>query len=68
MTLRAARTKRGLTQEQLESASGVDQSVISRLERGAVTNPEFETVRKLAKALAIEPGQLRFGAQVEASR
>lgn len=62
-SLKEARAKRRLTQEELEAASGVDQSVISRIERGLVTNPEFDTVRKLAKALGIESGQLRIGEQ-----
>lgn len=62
-SLKEARTRRKLTQEQLEDASGVDQSIISRIERGIVTNPEFDTVRKLAGALGIEPGQLRLGAE-----
>jgi transcriptional regulator with XRE-family HTH domain len=61
MTLRAARERRGWTQEQLEAASGVDQGVISRLERGSSTNPTVDTVRKLEAALKLRRGSLVFG-------
>jgi transcriptional regulator with XRE-family HTH domain len=61
MTLRAARERRGWTQEQLEAASGVDQGVISRLERGSSTNPTVDTVRKLQAALKLRRGSLVFG-------
>lgn len=59
-TVRAAREKRGWTQEQLEAASGIDQGVISRLERGESTNPTIDTVRKLEAALGLKPGVLVF--------
>jgi transcriptional regulator with XRE-family HTH domain len=58
--LRAARERKKLTQEQLESKSGVTQGVISRLEREN-GDPAFSTVAKLAAALDVDPRQLRFG-------
>lgn len=61
MTLKEARKRRGLTQEQLEARSGVIQPVISRLERGRVLDPAFSTVLKLADALKVDPRALRFG-------
>lgn len=61
MTLREARDRKGWTQEQLEAESGVDQGLISRLERGASANPTFGTVRKLEAALKLRPGTLVFG-------
>jgi len=61
MRLREARRLRGMTQEQLEDASGVEQGVISRLERGESVNPTYETVRKLEAALKLKPGVLVFG-------
>lgn len=64
-TLRAAREAKGWTQEQLEAASDVEQGVISRLERGASTNPKIDTVRKLEAALGIDPGTLVFGNSAE---
>ena len=53
-----ARQKHGLTQKQLEEASGVKQPVIARLER-CTTDPQLSTVLKLlqplGKTLAIVP-------------
>jgi transcriptional regulator with XRE-family HTH domain len=59
--LRAARERRGLTQEQLEESSGVPQAVISKLERNPDARPTFDTVIKLADALGVDPRALRFG-------
>lgn len=61
LTLREARERRGWTQERLESESGVEQSVISRLERGANANPTYDTVQKLEVALKVRRGALVFG-------
>lgn len=61
LTLREARVRRGLTQEQLEEASGVQQANISAIERGAVRDPNWSTVAKLAAALDMDPRALRFG-------
>lgn len=61
LTLREARQRRGLTQEQLEAASGVRQAVISKIERGAVADPASSTVLKLARGLRMDPRALRFG-------
>lgn len=66
LTLRDARTKRGLTQTQLEAASGIDQTVISRIERGENPNPTIDTVRKLEDALRLRRGTLVFGHEAEA--
>ena len=53
-----ARQANGLTQKQLEEASGVKQPVIARLERGS-TDPQLSTLIKvlapLGKTLAIVP-------------
>lgn len=67
MTLKEARTKRGFTQEQLSAAAGVDQSVISRIERGENANPSHETVTKLEAALGLRRGTLVFGREALAS-
>jgi DNA-binding XRE family transcriptional regulator len=51
-----ARHKSGLTQKQLEKASGVKQPVIARMERGT-TDPQLSTILKilapLGKTLAV---------------
>lgn len=49
--LRAAREAAGLSQEQLEARSGVEQTTISKIERGASLRPSFAIVAALAAAL-----------------
>jgi len=53
-----ARKANGLTQKDLETASGVKQPVIARLERGS-TDPQLSTIVKLlaplGKTIAIVP-------------
>jgi transcriptional regulator with XRE-family HTH domain len=55
--LRQARIKRGLTQEALENASGLDRSEISLLER-ARREPRLSTIVRLARALKVPPKSL----------
>lgn len=61
LTLRQARTRRRLTQQQLERKSGVAQGIISRIENGYVSDPASSTLMKLAAALDMDPRVLRFG-------
>ena len=53
-----ARQENGLTQKELEAASGVKQPVIARMERGT-TDPQLSTVMRvlasLGKTLAVVP-------------
>ena len=53
-----ARQDNGLTQKELEAASGVKQPVIARMERGT-TDPQLSTVMRvlasLGKTLAVVP-------------
>lgn len=57
-----ARQENGLTQKELEAASGVKQPVIARMERGT-TDPQLSTVMKvlasLGKTLAVVPIEQR---------
>ena len=55
--LKAARTRRLLTQDELAKRAGVSQSTIANIERDNA-EPQFRTIRKLAKALDIEPTEL----------
>lgn len=48
--LQAARAQLGISQKQLSALSGIDQSDISKIERGAA-NPSISTLERLAKAL-----------------
>lgn len=59
--LRTLREQRGLTQEQLEALAHVAQNTISRLESEPKSRPVFNTVVALARALHVDPQQLRFG-------
>jgi transcriptional regulator with XRE-family HTH domain len=60
LTLREAREKSRLTQDELAEKSGISQAAISAIERGARTNPTRDTQDRLAKALGIAPSELRF--------
>ena len=55
--LREARTRRLLTQHQLAEKAGVSQSTIANIERDNA-EPQFRTIRKLAKALDVDPTTL----------
>jgi transcriptional regulator with XRE-family HTH domain len=55
--LRAARERALLTQEELGTRAGVQPLTISRIETDKV-EPRYSTIRKLAKALAVEPTAL----------
>jgi transcriptional regulator with XRE-family HTH domain len=50
-----ARRAKNLSQEDLESASGVSRSTLSRWERGLADRPEAEHVRAVCRALGIDP-------------
>jgi transcriptional regulator with XRE-family HTH domain len=55
--LRAARERALLTQEELGTRAGVQPLTISRIETEKV-EPRYSTIRKLAKALGVEPTAL----------
>jgi transcriptional regulator with XRE-family HTH domain len=52
--LKEVRTRRLLTQDELADKAGVSQSTIANIERDNA-EPQFRTIRKLAKALEIDP-------------
>jgi transcriptional regulator with XRE-family HTH domain len=55
--LREIRTRRLLTQDELAEKASVSQSTIANIERNNA-EPQFRTIRKLAKALDIDPTEL----------
>jgi transcriptional regulator with XRE-family HTH domain len=57
VTLRRVRLSQGLTTQKLGKKAEVNPITIGRLERGYGT-PRLETVRKLARALVVESGDL----------
>ena len=48
--VRKARAEAGISQTQLAELTGIDQSDISKIERG-VANPSVSTLQRIAKAL-----------------
>jgi transcriptional regulator with XRE-family HTH domain len=55
--LKEIRTKRLLTQEELAEKAGVSAATVVNVERNN-QEPHFRTIRKLAKALEIDPTEL----------
>jgi transcriptional regulator with XRE-family HTH domain len=55
--LREARERLGLTQEEVAQRSGVHATEVSRMEAGK-RDPKISTLRRLAKAVEVKPGQL----------
>ena len=51
LCIKAVREKSGMTQDQLSEKSGVNRSLLSQLETGAVKNTSTNTLQKLAHAL-----------------
>ena len=49
----AARAKRGISQKELSDLTGIDQSDISKIERG-IANPSVNTLNRIANALDLE--------------
>jgi transcriptional regulator with XRE-family HTH domain len=56
-SVRSLRVARFLTQEDLARIAGIGRATLVRIEAGA-TAPHMRTIRALAKALEVEPGQL----------
>jgi transcriptional regulator with XRE-family HTH domain len=55
--LKALRTKRLLTQEELAEKADVSAATVVNVERNN-QEPHFRTIRKLAKALDVDPTEL----------
>jgi transcriptional regulator with XRE-family HTH domain len=55
--LKNARTRRLLTQEELAEKAGVSAATVVNIERDN-QEPQFRTIRKLAKALDVDPTEL----------
>jgi len=51
--VRSARARIGISQEELSIRSGIDQSDISKIERG-LSNPSVKTLDRIAKALDLK--------------
>ena len=59
MKLKELRIKAVLSQEDLGKMAGMSAATINRIELGK-QKPRFITIRKLAKALGVEPADIEF--------
>ena len=57
-TVREAREKTGLTQEDLAKKAGLSTSGYIKIENGTTKNPEAGSINKISKALGINPKKL----------
>jgi transcriptional regulator with XRE-family HTH domain len=55
--LRNLRVRRALTQQELAERAGVGKNTVNRVERNE-GEPHMSTLRKLAKALDVDPAEL----------
>ena len=63
--IRISRIKKGMTQEELGSALGVQKSAIAKYESGRVVNIKRTTLKKISDILGIAPSELIFEAYIE---
>jgi transcriptional regulator with XRE-family HTH domain len=56
--LRRLREDRFISQRDLARLAGVSPTTVMQLETGQNLNPRLSTIRKLAEALAVDPGAL----------
>ena len=59
MKLKELRIKAVLSQEDLARIADISAATVNRLEQNK-QKPNFVTMRKLAKALGVEPGEIEF--------
>ena len=57
--LRLLRERLFITQAELAEYAGIALVTLNRLEKGK-QKPSFKTIRKLAKAFGVEPGEIEF--------
>lgn len=58
------RERRMWTQARLAEEAGISPTTVSGIESGRIGRPHFGTLRKLARALGVEPEELVYGAVV----
>ena len=63
--IRIARINKGMTQEELGKALGVQNSAIAKYEKGRVVNIKRSTLKKISDILGIAPSELIFDAYME---
>ena len=58
VSLRELRSERGLSQEKLADIAGVSDGTVSDIECHRTFNPTHSTIKKLAKALNVDPSEI----------
>jgi transcriptional regulator with XRE-family HTH domain len=58
-TLKEIRESQFLTQRELGEKAGIGANTVNRIEKG-LQMPTFKTIKKLAKALGIDPSEISF--------
>ncbi len=58
-TLKELRINLFITQAELAAKADITTETVNRLERGN-RKPSFKTIRKLAEALGVKPGDIEF--------
>ena len=66
--VRAARETREITQEELARRAGVPLNRVGRIETGAVTDPHYSTLSRIAGGLGLSVGELLEGKPVLAGK
>ncbi len=64
-SLTIIRERRMWTQLRLAEEAGVSPTTVSGIENGRISRPHFATLRKLARALGVEPEELVSAREVE---
>ncbi|WP_371864566.1 helix-turn-helix domain-containing protein [Deinococcus kurensis] len=65
--LKAARSKAGLTQEQLAAAAGISSATVFKHEQGQVKGVNGKTLEALSRALGVDAAALFLPAHSESS-
>lgn len=58
--IRAARTAKGLTQEQVAQAAGLSLSTVRKIERSGIVEPGFFPVMAILAVVGLKPGELKL--------
>ena len=59
-TIKELRERLFISQEDFAGKAGMSPNTLNRLEKG-LQKPRWVTIRKLAEALGVEPGEIDFG-------
>lgn len=63
--IKGARLAKGMTQEELGNALGIQKSAVAKYEKGRVVNIKRSTLKKISDILGIPPSELIFEAYLE---